>query len=208
MPGVTWDSLSMELPAWAAEDLTAMCLVPAGTQAEIGEFSYTDAQTLTLSGTATAGAGVTLTLTQSLKSDILKGVILNFGSGKLFTLEQRANRGATTLVGTLAADTANNDSYAYPGSSGRTVVPSGTLVGRTYVERDAGTGFGIADVANDDEIFIVAFQNEYLEQNAGITLLRHDAHVYENKLPGWADMSSAEQAKIRELYDCLTLPAD
>lgn len=208
MPGVTWESQAMQVPEWPAEELTSMCLVPAGTQAEIAEFSFGDAQTLTLSGAATAGSGVTLTLTEALESDILKGVILDFGGGKLFTLSQRANRGSTTMVGTLAVNTADADSYNYPGSSGRTVVRSGTLVGRTFAERAAGTGFGLADVANDDEIYLVAFQNEYLEQNAGITLLRHTAQIYENKLPGWANMSTAEQAMVRQLYHCLLYPAD
>lgn len=206
MPGVTWESQTMQMPEWAAEELTDRCLVPAGTQAEISEFGYSDEQTLTLSGAAVAGSGVELTLAQALQGNILRGVILDFGSGKLFTLEKRANRGATTLTGTLAANTANGDSYNYPGSSGRTVARSGVLVGRTYAERAAGAGFGIADVVNDNEIHLIAFQNEYLEQDAGITLVRHRTQVYENKLPGWADMTAAQQAKIRELYDCLVYP--
>ncbi|MEO0659803.1 MAG: hypothetical protein AAFY74_20370 [Pseudomonadota bacterium] len=198
----------MQRPDWPADELSAYCLLAAGTQADITQFGFSDAQTLTLSGATTAGAGdETLTLTTALESDIPAGQILNFGSGKYFTLSKTAKRGDTTMVGELAADTADADSYEWPGISGRTVVRSGQLVGRTYAERTAGTGFGPADVANDDEIYLVAFQNEYAEQDAGLTLVRHDFLVYENRLPGWADMSAAEQSKIRDLYDCITYPA-
>ncbi|MEO0988155.1 MAG: hypothetical protein AAFY20_21845 [Cyanobacteria bacterium J06639_14] len=207
MVGQIWDSYTFTPPEWCAEMLTNANLLSAGTQADITQFEYSDAQTLTLSGTATAGTGVSLTLSEALGTDILRGVILDFGSGKTFTLTQRAKRGATTLTGDLAADTADSDTYDYPGSSGRTVVRSGALVGRTFVERAAGSGFGPADVANDDEIYLVAFQNEYLEQDVGITLVRHNAQVYEDKLPGWAAMTADEQAKIRELYHCITYPS-
>ena len=199
----------MTRPEWVADELNAYSLLPAGTQANIAEFDYADAQLLTLAaGTVTAGAGETLTLTTALKYDILAGQILDFGQGELFTLEQRANRGDTTMIGTLAADVEGGETYTYPGTTGRTVIRSGEFVGRTFVERAAGTGFGIADAATpDDELYLVAFQNEYAEQDAGITLLRHNCVIYENKLPGWAGYNSTTQAKIRELYQCITYPA-
>ncbi|MEO1399686.1 MAG: hypothetical protein AAFV72_00340 [Cyanobacteria bacterium J06635_1] len=208
MPGVTWTSYDMQRPDWIADELGAHSLLPAGTQADITQFSYSDSQTLTLAaGAVTAGAGATLTLTEALESDILRGVILDFGEGELFVLEQRANRGDTTLIGTLAAAVEGGETYLYPGSSGRTVVRSGALVGRTFAERDAGDGFGPADAANDDEIYLVAFQNEYAEQDAGITLLRHECLVYENRLPDWDTMGATAQAKVRELYQTITYPA-
>lgn len=197
----------MQRPDWAADEFSAHCLLAAGTQVELSEFGFSDAQTLTLSGTASAGSAVALALTKALEYDIQKGQILDFGSDKYLTLTQRGERGDTTITGDLAANTADADSYVHPGISGRTVVRSGQLVGRTYAERAAGAGFGVADVANDDEIYLVAFQNEYAEQDAGITLVRHDFLVYENRLPGWAEMSAAEQAKVRELYNCITYPA-
>lgn len=208
MPGQTWDSFDMQRPEWVVDELSAHSLLPAGTQADISQFSYSDAQLLTLAaGAVTAGAGVTLTLTAALKYDILAGQILDFGEGELFTLEQRANRGDTTLLGTLAANAEGGETYTYPGMSGRTVIRSGEFVGRTFAERTAGAGFGIADAANDDELYLVAFQNEYAEQDAGITLLRHNCVIYENKLPGWDGYNATTQAKIRELYQCITYPA-
>ena len=208
MPGQTWDSFDMQRPEWVVDELSAHSLVPAGTQADISQFNYADAQLLTLvAGIVAAGAGVTLMLTEALKYDILAGQILDFGEGELFTLEQRANRGDTTIIGTLAAAVEGGETYTYPGSSGRTVVRSGEFVGRTFAERTAGAGFGIADAANDDELYLVAFQNEYAEQDAGITLLRHNRLIYETKLPGWAGYNAATQAKIRELYQCITYPA-
>jgi hypothetical protein len=41
-------------------------------------------------------------------------------------------------------------------SKGRKPIASGTLLGRTYAERDAKTGFGPA-AATDDEIYLLAF---------------------------------------------------
>ena len=208
MPGQTWDSFDMTRPEWVVDELSAHSLLPAGTQADISQFNYADAQLLTLvAGIVAAGGGVTLTLTEALKYDILAGQILDFGEGELFTLEQRAKRGDTTLVGTLAAAVEGGETYTYPGSSGRTVVRSGEFVGRTFAERTAGTGFGIADATNDDELYLVAFQNEYAEQDAGITLLRHTCVIYENKLPGWDGYNATTQAKLRELYQCITYPA-
>mgnify|MGYP001794889915 CR=1 FL=1 len=195
----------MTRPGWVANELNAYSLLPAGTQADISQFNYADAQDLVLAaGAVTAGSGVILALTEALKYDILAGQILDFGDGELFTLEQRAKRGDTTMVGTLAANAEGGESYTYSVSCGRTV---GEFVGRTLVERTAGTGFGVADAAGDDELYLVAFQNEYAEQDAGITLLRHNCVIYENKLPGWADYNAATQAKIRELYQCITYPA-
>lgn len=209
MPGVTYQSSTLQRPEWLADDLSAMCLIPAGTQAEITAFSYSDAQTLTLAAeVVTAGAGKTLNLVDSLEYPIPAGQILDFGTGEYLTLTTAAEKGDTALVGTLAADTEGGETYDWPGVSGRTVIPSGTLVGRTYAERDAGTGFGIADTATpDDEVFIVAFQNEYAEQDAGITLVRHDALIYENKLPGWDGFDAAAKALVRSLYNCLSYPS-
>ena len=199
----------MTRPEWVVDELNAHSLLPAGTQADISQFAYSDAQLLTLvAGAVTAGNGVEITLTEALKHDILAGQILNFGDGELFTLEQRARRGSTTLVGTLAANAEGGETYTHPGSSGRTVVRSGEFVGRTFAERAAGIGFGIADAATpDDELYLVAYQNEYVEQDAGITLLRHHCMIYENKLPGWSSYNATTQAKIRELYQCITYPA-
>ena len=207
MPGQTWDSYTVTSPQWCAEYLNADRLFAAGTQVDPAQFSFADAQTITVTAAATAGDPVAISI-EALEAAIPAGQVLDFGSGKLFTLAEKANIGATSLTGALAVSLTGNETYAYPGLEARTVVPSGTLVGRTYAERDAGDGFGPADLANDEEIFIVAFANDFVERDAGVTLVRHDVAIYENKLPGFADLNAAGQTKVRELYDCRTLPVN
>ena len=90
-------------------------------------------------------------------------------------------------------------------SSGKKYIPSGTLVGRTYAERDANTGFGLADVVTpDDEIYLLA--NDVLDADleADCTLYRHGSLVKENFLPDWGTLTTGEKDKVRELYTCIT----
>ena len=89
------------------------------------------------------------------------------------------------------------------GADGKKRVPSGTLVGRTLAERDAGTGFGVADVANDDEMFLTARDVGDLEIDNDIEFYRHQRLVKENFLPDWDALDVAEKTKVRELYACI-----
>lgn len=63
-------------------------------------------------------------------------------------------------------------------------IPSGTLVGRTYAERDAGDAFGPADDA-DDEIYLIAYDVDDAAVNPDVVLYRHGGVVKENMLPEW-----------------------
>jgi hypothetical protein len=77
------------------------------------------------------------------------------------------------------------------------------LVGRTFAERNAGTGFGVADVAAEDEIFLTAFAVEDATIKPDATLLRHDTLIYEDQLPNWATLTAAQQTAIRSRYRCI-----
>lgn len=207
MVGVKYNSFTRTDPQWCAEFLAPERLIPAGTQADISQFSFSDAQTITLTpGAVAAGEGVTLTLASPLTAPIRKGQTLDFGAGEIFTLSERAEQGATSLVGDLADAVEGGESAEYAGISARTYVPDGIFVGRTFAERDAGDKFGPAEITTDDEVYLVAFANDDLETDAGITFVRHRHLIYENKLPGWGEMNAAEKAKVRELYDCVVLP--
>lgn len=100
----------------------------------------------------------------------------------------------------------------YTDADGKIVIPSGTLVGRTYAERDAGTGFGPADVALDEQIYLTteSIYDAVQDYNHETGLYRHYRMVYENWLPRWGNavnpFTAAEQDKIRELYECITSP--
>jgi hypothetical protein len=190
-------------PNWAAEAIGPAQLIPGGARLDAAQFSYSDSFTLTLAaGVVTAGASKTLTLTAGLKKSIPAGHTLNFGSSEYFTLSTKAAEGATTIVGTLAADVEGGESAVFSGVSGKKLVKAGTLVGRTYTERDAGTAFGVAE-ATDDEIYLLAFDTVDAMVNPECDLLRHNTLVRDHLLPGWSDLSTDLKAELRSLYQCV-----
>ena len=103
--------------------------------------------------------------------------------------------GAFLVISEFAAD------FTDP-VSGRIVIPDGTLVGRTYAERDAGVGYGPADVAGDDQIFLTT---TYISDGAEYDetpLYRHAKLVAENFLPGYSTLPADDLAWIRQHYHC------
>lgn len=87
--------------------------------------------------------------------------------------------------------------------AGRTRVPSGVAVGRTFAEQAANAMFGPA-AALDDEIYLLAFGTEALELNPDGTLYRPGSIVKENYLPEVvaATMIAGVLTKIRDKYVC------
>ena len=85
-------------------------------------------------------------------------------------------------------------------AEGRKPILSGTLIGRTYAEQVAGTGFGPADDA-DDEMYLVAFDVTDAVDLPDVELYRHGSMVKEDLLPEWGDpLSAAKIAYIRANY--------
>lgn len=88
-------------------------------------------------------------------------------------------------------------------------IPSGTLVGRSNADRNAQpqVGFSPQVDENTEQIYILAFDVENFDRETGIELLIYEKSfvVYENKLPGWADMSDALKARVRQLYHCILM---
>lgn len=210
MAQVTWSSTSYQQPAFAAEPFYPDQLIPGGARLIASAWPLSDAVTVTLAaGAVTAGSNKTLTTTTALSGNIPAGAVLDFGSGEIATLTNGATKGSTSITGvTLAADLEGGESATYQGGCGRRIVPAGTLVGRTFTERDAGTGYGPADVATpDDQIFLTAFQVEDAGINPDVTLLRHGTLIYEDKLPGWSSLSAGAKTAIRDRYQCIKAPA-
>ncbi len=87
-------------------------------------------------------------------------------------------------------------------AQGRKPIPSGTVVGRTYAERDAGTGFGPA-ADSDDEILIVAFDVTNAIDLTDVELYRPGSMVKENLLPDWDILSAAVKASLRAKYQTI-----
>jgi hypothetical protein len=149
---------------------------------------------------ATAVAVVALT------GEVPSGVVLDFGGGKVVTTTARALKGATSIPSTaVPVSIVNTNSAAYAGRTGEPkYVRAGTLVGRTYTERDAGAKWGPA-VAADDEILILAFPIDDVTAKAEGTGWRRQRLVKENKLPDWDTIKADAPllAKLRAAYQCV-----
>lgn len=202
------------MPAWAAEELTPEKLMPGGAKLFASAFPYLDAVSVDVgaAGAAVDAEAVPAAITRlnsiSTKGNpvIPAGEALDFGGDKFATLTADADLADTQLaVRALVTALVDADIATYNGLVMRKPVASGILVGRTFVERGNGVGFGLADVDTpDDELFLTAFQVEDAMINADVTLLRHGTLIYENKLPGWSGLAATVQAAIRARYHCIT----
>lgn len=202
-------------PAWMADwaGREHLALFPA----KIDAAAFSDQSGIQVVSTGTPAIGavavpVTALTYPALPSTVLiaqgnvvipAGTTLKFSNAKLAVTTADALVGATSLtVAPLLAALAVNDT-AYYSKYGTLLIPSGTLVGRTFAERDANTPFGVADVAGpDDEIFLTAFDVPNAYENNDVELYRNGERVYENYLPNYATLSGPTVTKIRALYQC------
>jgi len=201
MARISEESNTLTAPAWAGDFFSRERLLPGGAKLVASDFNSVDAVIVVVGGAGAAQAATSIPV-DALSGAIPNGTTLAFAGGTEFaTLTAAAAAGATTLTVTAlvnaleAADTAT-----YAGVLNRRTVVSGTLVGRSYTERDAGTGFGAAADA-DDEFYLVAFDVRDLNDNTDVDLYRHGGIVKENFLPVFSSLSSALKAKIRLLYE-------
>jgi len=187
-------------PNWMAEALMPDKLLPGGAKVVAASFPREDQVVVTLAaGVVTAGANKTLNTATPLTGNIPAGTILDFGSGEYATLTVGATKGTSAITGvTLAADLEGGETATYSGTGDRRI-ESGTLLGRTYAERDAGTGFG-PYASNDDEVYLLAFQINNADIDNDATLVRHETLIKENWLPGWAAYTNDAKAALRTAY--------
>lgn len=200
MPGVTYNPTSRSAPAWAQDGIGGDTLLMGGARLEAAQFPRLDAVTVTLG--ANAAANATSLTVGALSGPIPSGTILHFGeTGEMARLTAAAAAGATTLtVEAIPVALESGDVATYAGTGLRTVV-AGTPVGRTFAERDAGTGFGPA-ATTDDEFYLLALDVIDADKMTECELYRHQRAVRENVLPNWAGLSTQMKAKIRALYQC------
>lgn len=176
--------------------------MPGGAKIASGVFGV-----FTVKMGAAAAEGDTSITVDVLPVALPVGAVLNFGLHSVDTVamiavvDTAAAVGDTSVGVTELGHAIEDDSEASYDAEW-TYIPSGTLVGRTYTERGNGVGFGPADVDNDDEIFLTAFEVDLRNGETDVELYRQGALVYENRLPGWGDMTAGQQAKIRGLYQC------
>ncbi len=83
--------------------------------------------------------------------------------------------------------------------NGKKPIPSGTALGRTLAERNAGTGFGPAAAA-DEEVFLLALDVSDALVNNDCELYRPGRIVKENFLPGFGGLAAGVIAILRDLY--------
>lgn len=102
------------------------------------------------------------------------------------------------------------------GDDGRVYVPAGTIVGRTFDERDAGEGLGpvafteadeeasppVEESLDDDEVFILAHDVQDATVNNDATLVRPGAGftVKVNFLPGWDELPDVVKEAVIARY--------
>lgn len=86
-------------------------------------------------------------------------------------------------------------------ANGRKPIPSGTILGRTIAERDAGTGYGPAAATDPaSEIFILAFDISDALKNDDAELYRPGSIVKENFLPGFGGLVAGVVTILRDRY--------
>jgi hypothetical protein len=190
-------------PAWAGDYGNREHLVPGGAKLLASAFSDTDAVVVDV-GAAGAAAAATSIPVNALSGPIPSGTVLNFGTNKFARLTAAAAAGATSLtVAAIPTALVDADVATYAGVGTTVLVPSGTVIGRTFAEREAGTAFGPAAAA-DDEIYLVWQDVTDVTLNNDVELYRHGSVVKENFVPGWSALAAGVIAKIRVLYECTT----
>ena len=185
--------------AWAGDFLDREHLMPGGAKLDASQFLATDGVTVTT--TAQALADATSISVSALSGALPSGTILYFGESKEFAmLTAAAAAGATSItVQALPQTIESGDSATYAGTTSIKRVVSGTVIGRTYTERDAGTGFGPAAAA-DDEIYLVAFEVTDASVNADVDLYRPGSIVKETFVPNWSSLASGVKSAVRSRY--------
>lgn len=196
-------------PNWWAISLEPRDQIPGGGKLDTTGFKAVDAAEVTAGVAAISATSIPITASTggSGSSDILipSNTTLTFGGAKFATLTAPFKKGDTVLtVAPLAVAIASGDKATYFGM-GVIPVPSGTLVGRTQADMDTSGMFKVATAANIAtlvECYLTAFSQPDLSRTNDITLTRPGFVIKQNRLPGWATLDAAIQAKIRQVYTC------
>lgn len=197
-----------QLPAWAGDYFSREHVVPGGAKLDASQFLAADGTKAVVAAAGAAGDATSIPLKTALVNAIPNGTSLDFGGKKFARLTAAAAKGATTLtVAALPTALVEDDTATYAGTgTKKKLVPSGTVIGRTLAERDAKTGYGPADPA-DDEIYILVFDVTDAENNPDADLYRWGSLVKETFLPDWSNLDAGVQDAIRANYHC-TIGAD
>lgn len=198
----TLNGFQLTSPEFCGDFLGREQLIPGGAKFDPAALALQTALTVKLS--AAADAGDVEIAVDALTAAVAPGTMLNFGLPGLMAFAPNGAAQGAVAIAVAPLDRAIPDnSEAYVPPTERKVLHAGTVVGRTFVERDAGAAFGLAGDA-DDEIAIVAFDRPDVERVSDLDLIRPFAGVIikENFLPNFANLSPAVQAAVRARYNC------
>jgi hypothetical protein len=186
-------------PRWAGDYGGRDNLMIGGFRADPAQFAKVDAVVVTV-GAAGAAAGAVALPVDALTGPIPNNTEIMIGGTRVLLTADALGGAVALTVEALPRAFVDNETGTWPGL-GVKALPSGSILGRTLAERDAGTAFGPAADA-DDEVFITYFANDDLDHVPDIEFYRPNMTVYENFLPVWASVSAAVKAKIRASYRC------
>jgi hypothetical protein len=199
MPGVrhprTWTNFHA---AWAKDYLDREHLIPGGAKVDAYAFPADNAVTVT-TATTIAAVGATSITVAALSGPIPANTAIRFNNGVQAFITTTAATGATTLTVDPLQGAVPIGSVAQYRGTGRRILASGTIIGRTTAEAEAGTPFGPA-IDTDDQIFLVAFEKTDLENDNDVDLYRPGSIVATNHLPSWAGAAAALRTKLRTIY--------
>lgn len=188
--------------AWIGDYLDREHLIAGGAKLDAAQF-FGEKAVRPVVGVAGAAQGATSIPVAALSGAIPNGTTLDFGGAKFARLTAAAAAGATSLTVTaLVTALVSGDVATYLPPGSYKTVPSGTIVGRTYTERDASTPFGVAADA-DDEVYLTVFDVVDVATNNDVVLYRPGSVVKENLLGTFAALSATLKAKIRSTYVCV-----
>jgi hypothetical protein len=203
MAKVTHFANTLSGPSWAGDFFDREHLMPGGAKIDAAQFNEEGSVTVTVGATGAAQSATSVPVA-ALSGAIPSGTVLRFSADEYATLSAAAAAGATSItVEALVNALESGDAATYQGTLGRTPIVSGTVIGRTYAERDASTPFGPAG-DSDDEIYLVAFDVTDAEQMNDVELYRPGSIVKENLLPVFSALSSTLKSKLRTAYHCTT----
>lgn len=195
----------LSAPRWAGDFGSRDYVLPGGVKLRPEQFTPADSVFVDV---AVAGAAINAT---SVPVVALTGFIpayttLIFSATKQATLTADAKAGDVTLtVEPIPVALVDADTTFYVGKGPKRVL-SGTILGRTIAERDAGQGYGpAADTDDVGEIFLLLWDVDDVDHVDEGELYRPGGVVYENFLSTFAAASATIKAAIRSRYQCTTL---
>ncbi len=194
---------TLQSPVWAADYGSRDHLVPGGAKVDPAQFAG-DTGTFVVVGVAGAAGGATTVPVAALKSAIPSGTVLSFGGAKFARLTAAAAVGATSItVAALPTALVSTDTAEYIGTDAAVKrILSGTLLGRTFTERDASTPLGPLAVG-DEEVFILYHDIDDAAIIADAELYRPGSIVKENFLPDFSGQVAGVKALVRAAYICV-----